>query len=75
MADEVILLDIYPARELAMEGVNSEMLMDGISAEKKMVSSKESLIDHIKAWQPQVLLTVGAGDIDKLVQPLKRALS
>ncbi|GHE65454.1 UDP-N-acetylmuramate--L-alanine ligase [Roseivirga thermotolerans] len=75
LADEVILLDIYPARELPMEGVNSGMLIDGISAEKKMVSSKESLIDHIKAWQPQVLLTVGAGDIDKLVQPLKRALS
>lgn len=75
LADEVILLDIYPARELPMEGVNSEMLMEGISCEKKMISSKESLIENIKAWQPEVLLTIGAGDIDKLVQPIKSALS
>jgi len=75
LADEVILLDIYPARELPIKGVNSEMLMEGISCEKKMISSKESLIDNIKAWQPEVLLTVGAGDIDKLVQPIKNALS
>ncbi|WPZ12372.1 UDP-N-acetylmuramate--L-alanine ligase [Roseivirga spongicola] len=75
LADEVILLDIYPARELPIEGVNSEMLMEGISCEKKMISSKEGLIDNIKAWQPEVLLTVGAGDIDKLVQPIKSALS
>ena len=39
------------------------------------MKSKESLIDNIKAWQPEVLLTVGAGDIDKLVQPIKNALS
>lgn len=75
LADEVILLDIYPARELPMEGVNSEMLMEGISCEKKMISSKEGLIENIKAWQPEVLLTIGAGDIDKLVQPIKSALS
>ncbi|NVK84995.1 MAG: UDP-N-acetylmuramate--L-alanine ligase [Cytophagia bacterium] len=75
LADEVILLDIYPARELPMEGVDSEMLMEGISCEEKMISSKEGLIENIKAWQPEVLLTIGAGDIDKLVQPIKSALS
>lgn len=75
LADEVILLDIYPARELPMEGVNSEMLLDGISVEKKMISSKERLIENIKACKPEVLLTIGAGDIDKLVQPIKNALS
>lgn len=75
LADEVILLDIYPARELPMEGVNSEMLLEGILANRKMISSKESLIENIKNWQPEVLLTIGAGDIDKLVQPIKRALS
>lgn len=75
LADEVILLDIYPARELPMEGVNSEMLMEDIGCERKMISSKEGLIENIKAWQPEVLLTIGAGDIDKLVQPIKSALS
>ena len=75
LADEVILLDIYPARELPMEGVNSEMLMANISCDRKMISSKGSLIENIKAWQPEVLLTIGAGDIDKLVQPIKSALS
>ncbi|HEY9117794.1 MAG TPA: cyanophycin synthetase, partial [Roseivirga sp.] len=75
MADEVILLDIYPARELPIEGVNAEMLLQGITAERKMLSSKENLIENIKNWQPEVVLTIGAGDIDKLVKPIKMALS
>lgn len=75
LADEVILLDIYPARELPIEGVNSEMLLDEITAKKKVKVSKEGLIDQIKEWKPEILLTVGAGDIDKLVQPIKAVLS
>ncbi|MFT7149684.1 MAG: UDP-N-acetylmuramate--alanine ligase, partial [Nonlabens sp.] len=75
LADEVILLDIYPAREMPIEGVTSEMLLDGISAHKKIKASKENLIDQISEWKPEVLLTIGAGDIDKLVEPIKNALS
>ena len=75
LADEVILLDIYPAREMPIEGVTSEMLLDGISAHKKVKASKENLIDQISEWKPEVLLTIGAGDIDKLVEPIKNALS
>ena len=75
LADEVILLEIYPARELPMEGVNAEMLLQGITADRKMLSSKENLIENIKNWRPEVVLTIGAGDIDKLVKPIKMALS
>lgn len=75
LADEVILLDIYPAREMPIEGINSEMLLQGISAETKSLVSKEELFSKILESKPEVLLTVGAGDIDKLVEPLKKALS
>ncbi|WP_083262666.1 UDP-N-acetylmuramate--L-alanine ligase [Roseivirga sp. 4D4] len=75
LADEVILLDIYPARELPIEGITSDMLLDGINTDKKIKTSKENLIDQINEWTPEVLLTIGAGDIDKLVEPIKNALS
>lgn len=75
IADEVILLDIYPAREMPIEGVTSEMLLEGITVDKKVKASKENLISQIKEWQPEVVLTIGAGDIDKLVEPIKNALS
>ena len=74
LADELILLDIYPARELPVPGVTSEMILKEVSLEKKIVSSKESLIENIRNWRPEVLLTIGAGDIDQLVIPIKNAL-
>lgn len=70
LADEVVLLDIYPARELPLPGVNSEMLLEKITAGRKSVQSKEGLIGYLEANQPEVLVTVGAGDIDRLVQPI-----
>ena len=74
LADEVILLDIYPARELPINGVNSEMLLTAISSGVKGVCTKEALIDELKNKDLEVLITVGAGDIDALVQPIKEAL-
>ena len=74
LADEVILLDIYPARELPIEGVSSQMILNQISIENKFISSKEELINKIKQVKPEVLLTIGAGDIDKLVSPIKEAM-
>ena len=50
------------------------MLLENVTAERKMVCEKEQLIEQIKAWQPEVLLTIGAGDIDKFVEPLKAEL-
>lgn len=70
IADEVILLDIYPAREKPIEGVSSEMLLKGITTEK-VLSTKETLLDDLKSRQLDVLVTVGAGDIDTLVSQIK----
>ncbi|MDX5339580.1 MAG: UDP-N-acetylmuramate--L-alanine ligase [Cyclobacteriaceae bacterium] len=67
LADEVVLLDIYPARELPIEGVNSEMLLKGIQAQKKILIKKDQVMDYLKESSPEVLVTMGAGDIDRLV--------
>ncbi|MBQ4478434.1 MAG: UDP-N-acetylmuramate--L-alanine ligase [Bacteroidales bacterium] len=69
--DSVILLDIYPARELPIEGITSEFLLDKITCKDKRVLQKEELIDYLSAHQPDVLLTMGAGDIDRLVTKIK----
>lgn len=73
LLDEVILLDIYPARELPIEGVSSEMIMKNITA-PVCTCSKEELIDLLDQKDLEVLLTLGAGDIDKLVEPIKNML-
>ena len=75
LADEVMLLDIYPAREQPIEGISSDMLLKRIDAGKKIKATKANLIENILDWKPEVLVTIGAGDIDKLVQPIKNALS
>ena len=67
LADEVVLLDIYPARELPIPGVNSEMLLEGIEANKKTLINKDQVMDYLKESRPEVLVTMGAGDIDRLV--------
>ncbi len=67
LADEVILLDIYPARELPIAGVNSEMLLEKIQSKKKSLVKKADLMDHLEKSSPEVLVTLGAGDIDRLV--------
>ncbi len=74
LADEVVLLDIYPARELPIPGVNAEMLLPDIKSEKKSVLSKEDLLPHLKASSTEILLTIGAGDIDRLVLPIAKWL-
>jgi len=74
MSDEVLLLDIYPARELPIEGVTSALILDLMKLENRQILSKQAAIDKVRSEQPGLLLTVGAGDIDQLVQPLKSAL-
>lgn len=74
LADDVLLLGIYPARELPMEGVSSEMIYNKMSIEHKMLCSKKDIIDIISKKKPDVLLTLGAGDIDQLVEPLRKLL-
>ncbi|MFD2202296.1 UDP-N-acetylmuramate--L-alanine ligase [Shivajiella indica] len=70
IADEVVLLDIYPARELPIEGVTASMLLEDITAPKKSLQSKEGLVDYLKSAKTDVLTTIGAGDIDRLVLPI-----
>ena len=74
MTDQLIMLDIYPARELPIEGVNSTMILDKVSINAKQILSKEQTLDYIRAKKPELLLTVGAGDIDTLIVPLKEIL-
>lgn len=67
LADEVILLEIYPARELPIAGVNSSMLLEGIQAQTKQVLAKSELLEYLESRNPELLVTIGAGDIDRLV--------
>ncbi len=82
LADEVILLPIYPARELPITGVSSEMILDKMKNDYKRVMGKEELMEWIKndfvktvnKEFGEVLITAGAGDIDMLVEPIKNEL-
>lgn len=74
MADEVILLPIYPARELPMEGVSSEMIIDKMTLKDKQVLSKDDFKKWVQNTQPGLLVMAGAGDIDVLLQPVKELL-
>nr|WP_321222032.1 UDP-N-acetylmuramate--L-alanine ligase [uncultured Psychroserpens sp.] len=73
--DEIILLDIYPARELPIEGVTSQWLLDKIENNNKKLVQKSELIDVIKTSNAPVILTLGAGDIGEEVKHIKKALS
>lgn len=73
--DELILLDIYPARELPIDGVDSEMILKKCKASEKKLVHKEELVDYLKDKNIDVLVTFGAGDIDRLVEPIKMMLN
>lgn len=70
LADSVILLDIYPARELPIPGVTSKIIFDKIKCQKKVMISKDDLIETIKNRNFEVLLTAGAGDMVELLPEL-----
>ena len=74
LADEVILLDIYPARELPIAGVNSDIIGDKIEDLEVFSLSKEQVLDFVLVNDCEVILTIGAGDIDALVLPIKDEL-
>lgn len=73
--DEIILLDIYPARELPMEGVTSEWLLSKIDNPNKQLVTKNDLIDAVLQTEATVVVTIGAGDIGELVKPIKERLN
>jgi UDP-N-acetylmuramate--alanine ligase len=72
--DEVVLLDIYPARELPMEGITSQWLMNKMTSDNKKLVSKEDLIPTILATDARIIVTIGAGDLGEMVPSIKNAL-
>ena len=75
MADEIILLPIYPARELPMEGVNSEMLLNKMTNKNRAVKTKDEVLQWIAANKNELIITAGAGDIDTLVSAIKEIVN
>lgn len=73
--DEVVLLDIYPARELPMEGINSQWLMGKMTNSHKKIVAKDDLITTILASDASIIVTIGAGDIGELVPSIKKAIN
>ena len=69
MADELILMDIYPARELPIEGITSQALLDKVQMTDKKICTKAELLNLIDSERPELLITMGAGDIDRFVEP------
>ena len=83
LADEIVLLPIYPARELPMEGVTSELILEKMLSENKVILSKENVLKHLEqemaahieeGFEGTILITAGAGDIDTLIMPIKKIL-
>jgi UDP-N-acetylmuramate--alanine ligase len=72
--DEIILLDIYPARELPMEGITSNWLLSKMENSHKKLVSKNDLIPSILESDAKIIITIGAGDIGELVSTIKAAL-
>jgi len=74
MADKVILLDIYPARELPINGVTSNIIADKMTKANPVILSKEGLLDYVRNAPLELFITAGAGNIDQLVAPIKEIL-
>ncbi|WP_336515426.1 UDP-N-acetylmuramate--L-alanine ligase [Pollutibacter soli] len=75
IADEIILLPIYPARELPIPGVTSEMIREKIKDKSVIILEKGRITEWVAGRKPEFLITAGAGDIDTLVKPLGEILS
>ena len=78
LADRVILLDIYPAREEPIPGVTSEIIFKGITAPEKILMKKEELLEYLHGQSlegRELFITLGAGDIDRLVGPIGKLLT
>src|SRR6056297_581352 len=72
LLDEIILLDIYPAREESIPGVTAEIILNKIKKSNKILCTKKNVLEILKERKPEVLITLGAGDIDEIVQPIKK---
>ena len=75
LADEVILIPIYPAREEPIPGVSSQMILDLVTSPEKRLFSKTELLEQVKKNKYETLLIAGAGDVELLVEPIKNSLN
>ena len=74
LSDELILMDIYPARELPIPGVDADIILKNVTSSVKVRSTKEELMQRVEDADVDVLVTVGAGDIDTFVEPIRKLL-
>jgi UDP-N-acetylmuramate--alanine ligase len=74
LADELLLMDIYPARELPIPGVDADMVFKDVTSAKKIRCNKEDLMQKLETLDLDVVVTIGAGDIDTFVDPIKKML-
>lgn len=75
LLDELILLDIYPARELPIPGITSKLIFDSVTCPEKTLCSAEDIIGLLKNKKIEIIMTMGAGSIDRLVAPIKAELN
>ena len=71
LADRLLLMEIYPAREKPIEGITSSVLLEKVRCKEKQICSKEELIDTIRKINPELIMTMGAGDIDRFVPQIE----
>jgi len=74
LLDVCLLLEIYPAREQPIEGINSQMLLNKMTSKHKHLVKKENVLDFLKTHHSEVVMTLGAGDIDSLISPIEAYL-
>ncbi len=74
LLDELILMDIYPAREKPIPRISSSILLEKIDLDKKHIMGSREILSYVKRNKIELILTIGAGDIDQLVNPLKMTL-
>lgn len=75
LSDELLLMEIYPAREKPIQGINSNWLLDMVELNKKKITDFQSVVEDVLSLNPEVILSLGAGSIDCIVEPLQKALS
>lgn len=73
--DALILLDIYPARELPIKGISTEWLLNKVTIQNKIISTKEKLYKNIVSTKAEIVVMMGAGDIGEIVETIKNKLS
>ncbi len=74
LLDELIIMDIYPAREKPLDGINSVLLLNKMKLKNKKLVSKKDILKEVEGREIEVLITLGAGDIDSFVGPIKKIL-